>query len=57
MIFKEDWKRVFDDDNIAEQIKASLPKYKTAHFGKWHLAAGGPQQHGFDVSDGETTAK
>ncbi|MFY7816994.1 MAG: sulfatase [Akkermansiaceae bacterium] len=28
--------------------------YKTAHFGKWHLAGGGPEHHGFDVSDGDT---
>jgi len=40
---------------IAEAIKNNLPEYKTAHFGKWHLAAGGPQLHGFDASDGETT--
>ncbi len=28
--------------------------YATAHFGKWHLAGGGPERHGFDVSDGDT---
>jgi arylsulfatase A-like enzyme len=28
--------------------------YTTAHFGKWHLAAGGPEEHGFDASDGIT---
>lgn len=39
---------------IAELIKSNLPKYKTAYFGKWHLAAGGPESHGFDISDGET---
>ncbi|WP_319480182.1 sulfatase [uncultured Draconibacterium sp.] len=39
----------------AEIIKSNLPEYRTAHFGKWHLAAGGPQAHGFDASDGETT--
>ncbi|MEM6855753.1 MAG: sulfatase-like hydrolase/transferase, partial [Planctomycetota bacterium] len=26
--------------------------YTTAHFGKWHLDGGGPENHGFDVSDG-----
>ncbi len=26
--------------------------YRTAHLGKWHLQAGGPEAHGFDVSDG-----
>ncbi|WP_163326063.1 sulfatase [Draconibacterium mangrovi] len=39
----------------AELIKSNLPDYQTAHFGKWHLAAGGPKAHGFDASDGETT--
>ncbi len=29
--------------------------YATAHFGKWHLYGGGPEKHGFDESDGETT--
>jgi arylsulfatase A len=28
--------------------------YATAHFGKWHIAGGGPQRHGFQVSDGDT---
>lgn len=27
--------------------------YKTAHFGKWHLKGGGPEAHGYDVSDGD----
>jgi arylsulfatase A len=40
---------------IAELIKRELPGYATAHFGKWHLAAGGPEKHGFDVSHGETS--
>lgn len=28
--------------------------YATAHFGKWHLGGGGPERHGYDVSDGNT---
>lgn len=28
--------------------------YATAYFGKWHLGTDGPEQHGFDVSDGPT---
>lgn len=44
-----------DELTYAELIKSNLPEYRTAHFGKWHLAAGGPQAHGFDASDGETT--
>ena len=39
---------------IAEQIKRFQPAYGTAHFGKWHLAGGGPGRHGFDVHDGST---
>lgn len=27
--------------------------YATAHFGKWHLGAGGPAKHGYEVSDGD----
>ena len=40
---------------LAELIKFNLPFYQTAYFGKWHLAAGGPESHGFDDSDGETS--
>ena len=29
--------------------------YATAHFGKWHLYGGGPEKHGYDESDGDTT--
>jgi arylsulfatase A len=39
---------------IAELIKQNRPEYATAHFGKWHLKGGGPERHGFDLSDGET---
>ena len=31
--------------------------YTTAHIGKWHLFGGGPAEHGYDVSDGETDNK
>ncbi|MGJ8673196.1 sulfatase-like hydrolase/transferase [Rubritalea sp.] len=27
--------------------------YNTAHFGKWHIGGGGPEAHGFNVSDGD----
>ena len=37
---------------VAEILKQS--GYTTAHFGKWHLAGGGPGKHGFDKHDGET---
>ena len=38
------------------ELLKSLPRagYTTAHFGKWHLAGGGPERHGFDASDGPT---
>ncbi len=36
---------------IGEMLKTA--DYKTAHFGKWHLLGGGPQSHGYDVSDGD----
>ena len=28
--------------------------YRTANVGKWHLSGGGPEKHGYDVSDGDT---
>lgn len=37
---------------VAEVLKAA--GYATAHFGKWHLGGGGPESHGFEVSDGDT---
>ncbi|MEM6757429.1 MAG: sulfatase, partial [Planctomycetota bacterium] len=35
---------------IAEVLRDA--GYATAHFGKWHLNSGGPEAHGYDVSDG-----
>jgi arylsulfatase A-like enzyme len=28
--------------------------YATAHYGKWHIAGGGPENNGYDESDGNT---
>ncbi|MBL8826446.1 MAG: sulfatase-like hydrolase/transferase, partial [Planctomycetaceae bacterium] len=28
--------------------------YLTAHYGKWHIAGGGPEHHGYHESDGDT---
>ncbi|MFN9720624.1 MAG: sulfatase [Planctomycetota bacterium] len=28
--------------------------YATAHYGKWHIGGGGPENHGYDESDGDT---
>lgn len=41
-----------DDLTIPELLKARHPRYRAAHFGKWHLGAGGPEKHGYDASDG-----
>jgi arylsulfatase A-like enzyme len=43
-----------NDPTIAELLKAYNPAYRAGHFGKWHLAGGGPQNHGYDASDGPT---
>ncbi len=37
---------------IAELLKQA--GYATAHYGKWHIAGGGPGQHGYDEHDGDT---
>lgn len=39
---------------LPEQLKQIDNRYATAHFGKWHLMAGGPEANGFDHSDGNT---
>ncbi|MEM9479860.1 MAG: sulfatase [Verrucomicrobiota bacterium] len=41
-----------DETTIAELLKTA--GYATAHYGKWHLANGGPEAHGYDESDGNT---
>lgn len=35
-----------DDTTIPQLLKAFNPGYRAAHFGKWHLAGGGPQNYG-----------
>lgn len=40
---------------IAEWLHAQEGwRYYTAHYGKWHIGGGGPENHGFDRGDGET---
>ncbi|MDP3069858.1 MAG: sulfatase [Opitutaceae bacterium] len=41
--------------SIGDALKSA--GYATAHFGKWHLYGGGPAQHGYDESDGDTDNK
>jgi arylsulfatase A-like enzyme len=43
-----------NDLTIPQLLKAANPAYRAALFGKWHLAGGGPQNYGYDVSDGPT---
>ena len=44
-----------EETTIAEFIRTNVNEdYATAHFGKWHLEAGGPGRHGFDEHDGST---
>jgi len=44
-----------EEITIAEIIRDRVDAdYATAHFGKWHLAGGGPGRHGFDIHDGST---
>jgi arylsulfatase A-like enzyme len=41
-----------DETTIGELLRAA--GYATAHYGKWHIAGGGPEAHGYDESDGDT---
>lgn len=46
-------KSIRDDETTFPELLRRAG-YATAHFGKWHLSGGGPERHGFDVSDGDT---
>lgn len=41
-----------DEVTIGELMKQA--GYATAHYGKWHIAGGGPGAHGYDEHDGDT---
>lgn len=50
-----DWyKKTADWLTIPRAIKMANPNYKTAHFGKWHIAMV-PKDAGFDYDDGMTS--
>ncbi|HEX3868973.1 MAG TPA: sulfatase-like hydrolase/transferase, partial [Pirellulales bacterium] len=40
------------ETTIGEMLRRA--GYATAHYGKWHIAGGGPSEHGYDESDGDT---
>jgi arylsulfatase A-like enzyme len=42
------------DKTIPQLLREHDAAYRAAHFGKWHLAAGGPEKFGYDESDGPT---
>lgn len=41
-----------DEVTVGELLKKA--GYTTAHYGKWHIAGGGPGSHGYDEHDGDT---
>lgn len=43
-----------NEKTIPELLKAHDPAYRAGHFGKWHLAGGGPANFSYDESDGPT---
>ena len=46
-------KAIADDEaTIGELLRKA--GYATAHYGKWHIAGGGPGRHGYDEHDGDT---
>ena len=46
-------KQISDQDTtIGELLREA--GYRTAHYGKWHIAGGGPERHGYDAGDGDT---
>jgi len=48
------YKKTSDWLTIPRAIKKANPEYKTAHFGKWHIAMQ-PKDAGFDLDDGMTS--
>ena len=48
-------RRDIDSDEITIGEMLQSAGYVTAHFGKWHINGGGPEGHGYDLSDGNTS--
>lgn len=46
-------KNIADSEVMIAQLLRSAG-YATAHYGKWHIGGGGPEQHGYGESDGDT---
>jgi arylsulfatase A len=42
-----------NETTIGELLQSA--GYATAHYGKWHIGGGGPESHGYDESDGDTS--
>lgn len=47
--------RSIPDSEITIGERLQSAGYATAHYGKWHIMGGGPEKHGYDESDGETS--
>jgi arylsulfatase A len=46
-------KQIADDERTVGELLRGAG-YATAHYGKWHIAGGGPGAHGYDEHDGDT---
>ena len=53
-LIEGDNRKAIRDDEVTFAELLRKTGYATAHFGKWHLSGGGPEKHGYDVSDGDT---
>ena len=47
-------KRISSDETTIAEMLGTVG-YATAHYGKWHIGGGGPESHGYDEGDGDTS--